>query len=40
MKTLKTFITIILVFNVSTFSYAQTNKPKPDLPNVTYGEHE
>ena len=40
MKTLKTFVAIILVFAVSTFSYAQTNTPKPDLTNVSYGEHE
>ena len=40
MKALKTFVAIILVFAVSPFSYAQTNTPKPDLPNVTYGEHE
>ena len=40
MKALKTFVAIILVSAVSTFSYAQTNTPKPDLPNVIYGEHE
>ena len=40
MKTLKTFLAIILVFAASLFSYAQTNMPKPDLPNVSYGEHE
>jgi len=40
MKTIKTIIAIILVFAVSPFSHAQTNTPKPDLPNVTYGEHE
>ena len=40
MKALKTFIAIIFVFAVSTFSYAQTNTPKPDLPNVTYGDYD
>ena len=40
MKAFKTFVAIILVSAVSTFSYAQTNTPKPDLPNVIYGEHE
>ena len=39
MKTLKTFVSIILVLAISTFSYAQTNTPKPDLANVTYGDH-
>ena len=40
MKAFKTFVAIILVSAVSPFSYAQTNTPKPDLPNVIYGEHE
>ena len=40
MKTLKTFVSIILVLAISNFSYAQTNTPKPDLANVTYGDHE
>ena len=40
MKALKTFVAIILVSAVSPFSYAQTKTPKPDLPNVIYGEHE
>ncbi len=40
MKTLKTYLAIILVFAASPYSYAQTNMPKPDLLNVSYSEHE
>lgn len=40
MKTLKAFIAIILVLAASLFSYAQANTPKPDLANISYGEHE
>ena len=35
----KPLIALIAII-ACTFSYAQTKTPKPDLPNVTYGEHE
>ena len=40
MKSLKTINIILLFLSVSYVSYAQKEKPTPDLVNVKYGEHE
>ncbi|MFK8058643.1 MAG: alpha/beta hydrolase fold domain-containing protein [Polaribacter sp.] len=40
MKIFKTINVVIFLLIATNFSYAQNSKPKPDLANVKYGDHE